>query len=198
MKRIFNKFGSSKLIIILAIVLQIVIIILIINPFAIISQNQINSILNEVVQLSNDPDFRSATISKVAKADDFRKQYLLGDNFSNLKDNDYILLVNDKFIIFRKDEDKIIYQGVAPSSMLDLTRLALLISQKAKDENLISDSETPAIKFYNENTDKDQYKDYFDALTEGEVLAFFGHYKLIIVYNLQTNTIISTKNFTLN
>lgn len=198
MKKILNKVESNKLLLTFLVVLQIVIIILILNPFALIADSTQKNIISEAVNLAGDPDFRNASIIQISDADAFKKQYLLNEKYSDLKNEDYILLVNGKMLIYRKSEQKIIYNGDASASLLDQTRLINLISLEAKNQQLIKEDEQLALKIFNEEDEKDFYNDYFQNLKNGDVLAFFPKNKIVVLYNLQSQRIESFKKFSIS
>lgn len=197
MKAFFNKIGNNKLLLIFALILQIIIVILIINPFSIIAANQQKAIVADVVTLANDPDFRNASIVQISDAEAFKTEYLLDEKFNEIQNNDYFLLANSKLIVYRADEKKIVIQSEAPYSMLNLNRLNNLIFSKTKDKNLIKEDEQPVIKLYNSEIDSEKYKDYFENLQNGDVLAFFLQNKKIVLFNLKSGEISQSKDFEL-
>lgn len=197
MKTLLNRLGNNRFLLTMIIILQIAILVLIFNPLSLIADSQQKQIINDVVNLSNDPDFRNASIVQITDADAFKKEYLLNEKFNELQNDDYFLAVNNKLIIYRKGENRIILESEAPASLLDITRLNNLIFSIAKDEKLINKDEQPALKIYNKEVDLEKYSDYFENLKNGDVLAFFPENKVVLVFNLQSNEILESRDFEL-
>jgi hypothetical protein len=155
-------------------------------------------IVQEVGKLTTINQFEDPNISIVKDVENIKKQNELNAvAFKDAKDGDYVLTFNDKIVIYRRAENRVVYNGDSPVQMLNKLRTGLVTKalDKARKDKIITATNTevgnPAME---EVTDVDAKKKQDPVLyanvQKGDVLISLPNQKLILIYRPSSDTII--------
>jgi len=193
-------FGGGIVLLLAVVVLQVIIVILMLNPGLIISNNN-QSILDEVAQLTDINTSQTSTIAEVADADQLRDENAIqAQVYKDAQNGDYVIGFEDKMVIYRRSENKIIYEGQSPGQILRTTQQDLIntISELVVEKGLIaSDSEeVPQVNVVAEvDAFKAQSAEFYVNLAVGDVIAVYNDAGVIVVYRPETGVIINSGRF---
>jgi len=188
----------------LIVILQIVIIALILNPVALYQQYQNQQVINEVGALTTLNTGETPVIAQVSDAEALRKENSIqAQVYKDAKNGDYVLGYTNKLIIYRKGETKLIYDGDTPSAVLTKNQELIItdISTKAKEAGLIdTDSqETPQVSVITDITKlKSENPTFYSIARNNDVVAVFSESQLIVLYNIESKSILNSGKFTTN
>ena len=162
-----------------------------------LGQNSNTDVLNEIAQLTeinkDDPNIFVAQISDVNE--------LRGENeiqsevYKDAQNGDYALAVEDRVIVYRRSEKKLIYNDKSPAKILQDQNLQLLTSIDNAAETVgISpkENEQPQLLVVKDaelqrQSDPTFYKD----IVVGDIIAIYPTSERIMIYRPETQTVIN-------
>ena len=199
--RILTFVASMKFLVIVIIILQIIVIYFLINPINLISQLSSVQVLNKVAALTVVPteipnvgvvgDNKTLPdIETIKKANSVQAQV-----FKDAKNGDYVLNYTTKFVIYRESENKLIYDGDSPTSIINKAQETILtnVTAKAKELGVIDNNSTeqPQLQAVTDAaTLKSSNSTFYSDVQNDDVVALFAQAKKIVLYRPSTNTII--------
>lgn len=162
-----------------------------------------DEILTEVREVAGVSD--SLVPLDIVELDDTLLEDLKGQNdiqdevYKDAQSGDYVVIFNDRMIIYRRDSRTVVYEGDSPAQIAQNNQLAVVnaIIEKAKDQRIIDSSseETPQVS---QVTDPqkliEQNADFYARAEEGDLIAVFPQSKKIILYNPNNQSIYKTGN----
>jgi len=199
-QKVKNAF-SVKTFLALIVILQIVIVALILNPLKLYQDYQNQQVLSEVGALTTLNKSETPVIAQVSDAEALRKENAIqAQVYKDAKNGDYVIGYTDKLIIYRKEEGKLIYNGDTPSAVLTKSQQDIIdgIIEKTKEKNLISQDSTeqPQVSIVSDISKlKGQNPTFYANARNNDVVAIFSDSQVIVLYNLETKTIINSGKF---
>lgn len=118
--------------------------------------------------------------------------------YKDAQNGDYAVLIpENKLIIYRESEDKIIYNDVTPNAKVQglQTEQVKTIRSVAINANLIqSDSTTiPQLSLVQQpDTVKQQDQEFYRDVQAGDIIAYFGTENIIFIYRPSTQSILNS------
>ncbi len=200
LKRIWN----TKSVLIIVAILQIIIIVLILNPVALVQQYQNQQIINEVAAKTAVNTAESPVIATITNADQLRSANAAqAQVYKDAQNGDYVLGYSDKMIIYRRGTGEVIYNGDNPNDLVTHTQEKLVsdIVDKAKKQNLISSdsTETPQISIITDvKSLQTANPDFYSIARNNDIVALFPQEQLIVLYNQETSTIVNSGKYSTN
>jgi hypothetical protein len=191
---------GMKLSMAIIVILQLVILYFFINPINLYN-NYVNvQIVNEVAKLvSVDPN-TFPVIALVSDADKLRgANAIQAQVYKDAVNGDYVIGYSSTIVIYRRSENKIIYNGDAPATILTKTQQTITtnIIARAKASGIItSDStEQPVIQGVVDSTNITQLKAldarFYADVTAGDIIADFASNSTRIIYRPSTDTVVN-------
>ncbi len=165
-------------------------------------QFQNTLVMGEVSRLTKLDTAKNPVIALVADADKLR-----ADNaaqaivYKDAMNGDYVVGFDDKLLIYRRGEGKIIYEGDNPTALLEKAQKTLVdnIKAKAKEKGLVSTDESPQLSVV---TNPDQVLknsgEFYRGASKDDVIAYFSTDQVIILYRPSTNAIINSGKYSVN
>ncbi len=200
-KSILQKLTNIKVLAFLIIVLQIVIIVLVINPLNLYNQALNNQIINEVSKLAIVAPTENPVIAVVSDAEKVREANAVqAVVYKDAKNGDYVLGYSSKLIIYRRPENKIIYDGDNPNTLLDKAQKTITSSviSKAKSAGLL-DSNSEEQPQLSTVTDPalllKQDPNFYQDAKKDDIIAIFPEKELIVLYRQNGDSIIKSGKY---
>lgn len=198
----FNRkaFEGKGLLVLIA-VLQIIMILLIINPVALIQQFQNQQLINEVAGKVEITSGETPVIATVTNPDELRNANgAQAQVYKDAEMGDYVLGYSDRLIIYRRSTGTIIYDGVTPSGLVNEAQQAIIekLTTKAKDRSLISQDSTeiPQISLI---TDIDTLRKtdpaFYAPAKNNDIVGLFAQAQIIVLYNQESDSIVNTGKY---
>lgn len=137
-------------------------------------------------------------VTTITDADNLRSENAIqAEVYRNVKNGDVILAFTDKIVIYRQSENKIIYDGDSPGTILEKGQNEVIskINAKAKAAGLIQQesTETPNLSIIgDEEQVKAQDPKFYALARKGDVVGIYPIAKVIVIYNLQSDAIIKS------
>lgn len=206
--KIISTMKSMKFFVFLVVVLQLVIIFILVNPINLLNQLSavqiINKVSSKVVVPPNEVPQVIAQVGDLKNlpdADALKKENAIqAEIYKDAQNGDYVLLYSSKMIIYRSAEDKVIYEGDTPASVLKKTQEGLVtkVVSKAKDLGLISASseENPQLSIISDVAAlKNENPVFYTNAANNDVIALFQQSGKILLYRPDTDTVINSGTF---
>lgn len=198
----FNRkaFEGKGLLVLIA-VLQIIMILLIINPVAIIQQLQNQQLINEVASKVEITSGETPVIATVTDPEELRNANgAQAQVYKDAQSGDYVLGYSDRLIIYRRASGTIIYDGVTPSGLVNQAQELIIekITTKAKDRSLISQDSTeiPQISLITDiDTLKKTDPTFYATAKNNDIVGLFAQAQIIVLYNQESDSIVNTGKY---
>ncbi len=202
-KKIVKNLFTLKGLVVVLLIAQAISIYLIINPPYLASANESKKILNEIEKLTDINTFEDPVISRVKDIDKIKEANSLNaEVYKDAKNGDYLIGYTDKLIIYRRDDDKIVYEGDSPNTILNKQQQALAakIVSKSKEMKLLDDDDQVDNAQLSIVTDEAKIKEtdpaFYQNARKGDIIALFPTQKLVVLYNQESDTVVNYGNFT--
>jgi hypothetical protein len=195
-----NRFMPLLVLVVLA--LQLVTLFFFFNPPFLANQNLINQITSEVAKLTAVNPYETPTMAVVSSAEDLRKQNdIMKQVYKDAQEGDYVLAYSDKLILYRRNENKVIYQGPTPNQILNDSQAKLVaeITEAAVKAGIVkSDSEDkPQLSTVVDPAALKQQDPIFYAdVQKDDIRAVFPKSEIVVVYRLATKQIVKSGKVT--
>lgn len=185
-------------------VIQIIFVILLINPLNIYQQLSVVQVMNRVSAKASVPPTEIPVIAVIGDRrllpdiTELREQNnVTREVYKDAQNGDYVFAYSSKMVIYRASEDRIIYDDDSPQAIFQRTDQALAQSIVAgvKDRSLISQDSTEVPVWYVVNDPgAERQKDgvFFRNVLEGDVVATFQRSNLVVIFRPSTNDIINS------
>lgn len=184
------------------IILQIVIIVLLLNPTTLIQKVNEWQVVSAVSGLTAVNTAETPVIATITDAQGLRDENAIqAEVYKDAQNGDYVLGYADKMIIYRKQENKIVYEGDSPTDLLTKNQEALITSivTKAKEQGVISNDseEDPELSVVTDiATLQAQNPSFYSSARNNDIIAVFSQTGVILLYNNDTGSIINHGTFT--
>jgi hypothetical protein len=157
-------------------------------------------LLSEVARLTRINSSESPVVAVIRNAENLRKESaLMAEVYKDAIDGDYFLSFSNEIIIYRRQDNIIVYQGPTPAAIQQQRRdeLASKIRQKAKENGVvITDTEQVQLTAV---TDPEVLKknspDFYAQAQQGDVVAVFPISQKIILYRPNGETLVNSASF---
>ncbi len=199
---------NTKFLLALIVLLQLVILFVIVNPINLLSQFNAVQVINRVGSLTQVPPTEIPVMAVIGDGslptvEDLKSQSEANAVvYKDAKDGDYVMAYSTKLVIYRGAEDKIIYDGDNPTTLLQKSQEAILnqFVAKSKEAGLIAqdEDEVPQVSLV---TDADLFRQssgsaaFYTNLQTGDVVGTYASKSLIIIYRPSTNSIVSSGSY---
>lgn len=199
---ILRKLASNRTLLVVIAVLQIIMIILILNPAAIIRNFQNQQLINEVASKTTINTAENPVIATVTNAQRVRDENAANEQvYKDAQNGDYVLGYSDKMIIYRQSTGTIIYEGANPSTLITNAQQKLIedITTKAKELGLVEDEseEIPQISLITDvKSLQTANPEFYSLARNNDIVALFAQSQLIVLYNQETATIVNSGEYT--
>jgi hypothetical protein len=191
---------KNKLLLIFIIILQVVIIVLLINPSRLVQEFQNQQIISEVSRLTQVSSNEAPAIALISNAEDLRSENEIQKIvYKDAQNGDFVIGYTNK-IINRRAENKIIYEGDAPNTILNKVQTDVLdeVVSEAKDEDLIEESsqEVPLVSIITDVEKlKSQDPSFYAKAQVNDILALFPDSGIIVVYRQEIKKIVASGKY---
>jgi len=191
----------SKIFLVIIIVIQFAIIVLLINPGTVLSQIQNNRIIVAVASKTSTNTQETPVVAVISDANALRDENLIqADIYKDAQNGDYVLGFTNKMIIYRQQNDSIIYDGDAPQVKLDKTQKALILDiiTIAKKSVLIDpdSKETPQVSLITDaKTLREENASFYKDARNDDILVFFTESQVVMVYRQESKSIIKSGSY---
>lgn len=199
-----SRLTHNRTLLIIIAVLQIIMIVLIINPAALWQQFQNQQIINEVASKTTVNSLENPVIATVTNADQLRDQNAAqAQVYKDAQNGDYVLGYSDKMIIYRRSDGTIVYEGDTPTGLVNNAQKKIVddITSKAKELGLIEDNSTeaPQISIITDvKSLQAANPNFYSVARNNDIVALFPSSQLIVLYNQETATIVNSGNYSTN
>lgn len=199
-ERLQSVFTTKGLLVLVA-VLQIIMILLIINPGALWQQFQNNMLLGEVSSKVSITSQETPIIATVTNADELRNANgAQAQIYKDAQTGDYVIGFSDRLIIYRRSTGEIIYDGVTPSGLVNETqqRITEIVATKAKEAGLIpqNSTEIPQISLITDiETLSKTNPEFYSNANNNDIVGLFAQAQVIVVYNQESDSIINSGRY---
>lgn len=117
--------------------------------------------------------------------------------YANAMNGDYVLGYSSKMIIYRKNTQSVIYEGLSPVALVTNTQntVASNIVTKAKELKLLSpdSNQTPQLSVVTDVTSLQNIdRNFYANVQKDDLIAVFPESSLILIYRQSNNTIINS------
>jgi hypothetical protein len=200
-KRPFQNKGTS-VIILLQVVIILLLIVVLINPATIIQKINESQVLSAVASLTTINTAESPVIAVISDAQGLREENAIqAEVYKDAQNGDYVLGYSDKMIIYRKQDNTIIYEGDSPTDMLTKNQETLMnsIISKAKEQGIIpsTSEEEPALSVVTDIAVlQAQDPTFYSSARNNDIIAIFSQAEVILLYNNDTGSIIKSGTYT--
>ncbi len=176
-----------------------------INPPYLRDYNLRQQIIDELSELSTVNVFENPVFDIIKDTELLKSQSdINAEVYKDAQNGDFVVAFNDKLIVYRRDERKIVYEGDTPREKLNkLTReVAQLVIDKAVAEELITltdDMEAPQLSVIQDvEVVKQQDPIFYNEAREGDIIAVFAQQGVIVLYRQATGEIVNNGSFSMN
>ncbi len=200
----FKQLMSMKFLVVVILLIQLVILAFILpfSPLYILQQQTVtNQVINEVSKLTPVNVNEQPQVAVVADAEVLRKANAVqAQVYKDAANGDYVLVYSDKMIIYRRNDNKIVYQGDSPATLADKSQKSIqdAIVAKAKSANLIAadSTETPQLSSVTDAAQvKAQDASFYANVANGDIIALFPSAKVVVLYRPSTGDMVNSGTF---
>ena len=195
---------DTRFFIIIILLLQCVQIYFFFNPLNLLQQLQVVDVINDVSKKVSIPPTEIPVVGVIGdnkvlpdietlkKENDANAQV-----YKDAKNGDYVLGYSSKMVIYRKEEQRVIYEGLSPVSLVTNTQNSLVtaLTNKTKEAGLIaSDSnQVPSVSVVTDVASvKVQDQKFYADLQKDDLIGVFAQSNLIVIYRPSSQRIINS------
>ncbi len=205
---ILKSLYNMKFLLAAIVVLQLVTLFVIVNPINLLSQFNAVKVINRVGSLTQVPPTEIPVMAVIGdgslpNVEDLKSQSEANAVvYKDAQNGDHVLAYSTKLVIYRGGEDRVIYDGDNPTTLLQKSQQAILnqFVAKSKEAGLIAqdEDEVPQVSLV---TDADLFRQssgsaaFYANLQTGDVVGTYASKSLIIIYRPSTNAIVSSGSY---
>jgi hypothetical protein len=192
--------GGIAAIVFLLVINTIGIVFVLFNPPFLSEQSRNNQLLREVSSLTAVNAYENPVIAQIKDAAQLRSGNAVNQQvYKDAKDGDFVLAFSDKMVIFRRQEDRIVYEGPSPVQLANQNREELYANlRSAAEENSVNLTETeePQITVAQDVQNlKETDSEFYANVQQGDVIALYPESETILLYRPTTEEIVNTGRF---
>ncbi len=181
-------------------VVLIIILALLVRSSALGGSVENQQLLSEVARLTRINSSESPVVAVIRNTDALRKENaLMAEVYKDALDGDYFLSFSNEIIIYRRQDNQIIYQGPPPAAIQQQRReeLATKIRKKVKDSGVvITDTEQVQLTAVADPAQlKSTDPEFYAQAQQGDVVAVFPISQKIVLYRPNGETLIKSAGF---
>lgn len=202
----FSRFGADKLVspMGLVIALQVVVIILLvvlINPKRKYDTYKQNQIIERAEELAKVDPQQKPVVAIVSDADKLRGDDPVQQSvYKDANDGDYVLAYTDTIIIYRKDEDRIIYSGDNPRTVLSKNQQELLknLTDAVVKQKIVAESDTKnpqLLAVTDPGKLREQDAAFYALAKENDLIAYFPEAEKIVLYRPSDKKVLNSGSY---
>jgi hypothetical protein len=199
---------SKNVFYIFLLVLQLGILYLLINPINLYNQLDTVGVINSVGKVAVAPPGLPTAVARVgdgttlAKADDLRKgNQIDAVVYKDAQDGDYVLGYQGKTIIYRKGENKIVYNDKSAQVLLQESQqnLVALVLKKSQDAGIVAKdyNTAPAVSVVTDADAVKKINEFYSVVQKDDLVAQFSKPDVVVVYRPSTDQIVKSGSFAL-
>lgn len=202
LKKLLKIVSSTKFLVAAIIVVQILILIVFLNPVGLLNQFSANQLINKISTLTSIPNETPLAMGQLGvnsfpSAEQLKEQDLESAQvYKDALDQDYLVIYSTKMIIFRESENRIIYEGPTPNQIFleNQKDIAEKLIAKAKEQGIISQDSAEAPYLKQITTDLEDLKDvnsaFYNNAAVSDVIAIFVIENKLILYRPSNDSIV--------
>lgn len=203
-----TQFLAKNVFHILLVVLQLGILYLLVNPINLVNGLDAVDVINKVSKSAAVPPTEVPVMARVGDgkglktADELRKGNAVDAQiYKDAKDGDYVLGYTSKLIVYRKDDNRIIYDGKTAQQLLadSQNTVVATVVKKAKDQKLVPAdyNQTPAVSLVTDPEAVKKLNEFYKDVQKDDLIAQFSQPDTVVVYRPSTDQIIKSGSFAL-
>lgn len=204
-KKSWTRFiPNVKVLIALILILQCVQIYFFVNPINLAQQLDAVKVINDVSKKVSVPPTEIPIVGVIGdgkvlpdidtlkKANDVNAQV-----YANAQNGDYVLGYSSKMVIYRKNDDKVVYEGLSPNALVTNTQNGLVsdLTSAVKQAGLIASdsSQTPSVSVVTDVTVlKNQNREFYKDAEKDDLIGVFPDSNLIVIYRPSSKRIVNS------
>ncbi len=202
LKKLLKIVSSTKFLVAAIIVVQILILIVFLNPVGLLNQFSANQLINKISTLTSIPNETPLAMGQLGvnsfpSAEQLKEQDLESAQvYKDALDQDYLVIYSTKMIIFRESENRIIYEGATPNQIFleNQKDIAEKLIAKSKEQGIISQDSTEAPYLRQITTDLEDLKginsEFYNNAAVSDVIAIFVIENKLILYRPSNDSIV--------
>lgn len=195
---------NMKVSMFLILVLQLILVLWLVNPFNVFQQLALVQVLNNVSNLASVPPTEIPVIAVIGDNKTLPDITQLRDQnnvtkevYKDAQNGDYVLAYSSRMIIYRRGDNTIIYNDDSPQAIFTKSQQAMTASviKIAKDNNIVAkDSEETPLWYVVNDPTKEKAKDstFYKNLEANDVIATFPTTSAILIYRPSNNSLINS------
>jgi hypothetical protein len=198
---VVSKLTAVKFLLLLVLIAQVATVWFVINPPYLAQQTIANQVVQEVAKLTTVNISEQPQVAVVTDADQLREENSVQASvYKDAQKGDYVIAFTDKMIIFRRPDQKIVYEGDSPATIANKNEATIsdAVIAKAKEAGLIaSDStEKPQLSVVTDAAAvKTQDATFYANVANDDIIASFPTARVIILYRSSTGNMINSGTF---
>jgi len=192
---------STQVLLVAILILQVVMVWLVIDPPYLRQQTLANQIVSEVSKLTTVNVNEQPQVGVISDAQSLRDDNAIhAQVYKDADKGDYVIGYTDKLIIYRRNQNKIVYEGDSPTAIANKNQQQLMdaIVAKVKNADLIADNsdEVPQLSVVTDAAAvKPQNPTFYANVAKDDVVALFSTASVIVIYRSSTDEIINSGTF---
>lgn len=202
LKKLLKIVSSTKFLVAAIIVVQILILIVFLNPVGLLNQFSANQLINKIGTLTSIPNETPLAMGQLGvnsfpSSEQLKEQDLESAQvYKDALDQDYLVIYSTKMIIFRESENRIIYEGPTPNQIFleNQKDIAEKLIAKAKEQGIISQDSAEAPYLKQITTDLEDLKDvnsaFYNNAAVSDVIAILVIENKLILYRPSNDSIV--------
>ncbi len=196
---ILKLISSTQFLLVVILVMFGAIVYLLFNP-PFIKQTEADKVAAKVAEMTTVNESENPLVATISDVDALKKEnQFQAEVYEDAQNGDYVVAYTDKMIIFRKAENKIIYEGETPQQKLNKFQKELLdaVLKKAEESSIsIVENDTPQINVVQDvNKLRQSVPGFYDAAAKNDLIALFPQSQVVILYRQSEDRIINSGTF---
>lgn len=209
-----SKLRFVYLLLLIILILQGSILYLMLKPIDLVNDYRVSTVINEVLGKVTTPpgeipivlrigdETTLPDIKELQELSEFTKEV-----YKDAKNGDYVLGFKEKLVIYRRDDNLIVYDGKNPTALENESResirtLAQKIIDKSFEEELLDpkiENDVPSLlRVDNLKELQEDDPEFYKDAKEGDIIAQFTENRVILIYREKSEEIINSASFAIN
>lgn len=197
----FAKLASPIGVFIILQLIVIVLLVVIINPKRVYNNYKQDRVIARAEELAKVDPAQKPVVAVVSDAEKLRgEEPVQKEVYKDAKNGDYVLAYTDTLIIYRKNEDKLIYSGDTPRVLLSksqqelikglteaVTKQELVSADAAKSPQLLAVTDPAKLRKQDAN--------FFALAKESDLIAYFPDAEVVVLYRPAEGKILNSGTY---
>lgn len=198
---------ATPWVLVLILIIQVIMLYLLVNPLNLSNQLRTIKVINEVGEKVAVPPTEIPVIAVIGDNKSLpdintikKDNEINASVYKDAQNGDFVLAYTTKMIIYRLENNEIIYEGDSPQNLLNSSQKAIINSviAKAKETLVIesSSTETPQILLIKDiDLLKKSNSRFYANAQNDDVLAYFASTSKVVIFRPSTSEIIQVGNY---